>query len=78
MSLGVRQHHARHFPGLLGGPRTTFARQAANFWRAKQLLQQRLAHRLALQRGYFGTLEQLAPGQELKANVKLRSPSSIG
>jgi hypothetical protein len=33
---------------------------------------------LTFQRGYFGPLEQLAPGQELKANVNLRSPSSIG
>ncbi len=42
-----RQYHARDCPGLTRVHRTTFARQAANRWRAKQLLQRRLAERLA-------------------------------
>lgn len=42
-----RQHHAAAFPALGQVHRTTFVRQAANLWRAKQLLQQRLAERLA-------------------------------
>jgi hypothetical protein len=42
-----RQHHAADFPSLRHVHRTTFVRQAANLWRAKQLLQQRLAQRLA-------------------------------
>jgi hypothetical protein len=42
-----RQHHSADFPGLRRVHRTTFVRQAANLWRAKQLLQQRLAQRLA-------------------------------
>lgn len=41
-----RQHHAREFPALARVHRTTFARQAANLWRVKQLLQRRLAERL--------------------------------
>jgi Transposase DDE domain len=41
-----RQHHRREFPGLASVHRTTFARQAANLWRAKQLLQRHLAQRL--------------------------------
>jgi len=42
-----RAHHAREFPALARVHRTTFARQAANLWRVKQLLQRRLADRLA-------------------------------
>jgi hypothetical protein len=42
-----RQHYAAEFPALARLSRTTFARQAANLWRVKQLLQQRLAARLA-------------------------------
>lgn len=42
-----RQYHAAEFPGLLLVHRTTFARQAANLWRVKQLLQRHLAERLA-------------------------------
>lgn len=41
-----RRHHAAEFPGLLRVCRTTFARQAANLWRVKQLLHQRLLRRL--------------------------------
>src|SRR5262245_19290792 len=41
-----RQHHIREFPALARVHRTTFARQAANLWRLKQLLQRHLAHRL--------------------------------
>lgn len=41
-----RQHYRREFPALASLHRTTFARQAANLWRVKQLLQQRLAERL--------------------------------
>lgn len=39
-----RQHWAPWFPGL--GDRTSFSRQAANLWRVKQLLQQRLVAEL--------------------------------
>lgn len=42
-----RQYHAGEFPGLRCVHRTTFARQAANLWRVKQLLQRHLAERLA-------------------------------
>jgi hypothetical protein len=42
-----RTDHARDFPGLLCVHRTTFARQAANLWRVKQVLQARLAEQLA-------------------------------
>jgi hypothetical protein len=42
-----RQHPSADFPALRQVHRTTFVRQAANLWRAKQLLQQRLAQRLA-------------------------------
>ena len=38
-----RRYHAREFPALAHVHRTTFARQAANLWHVKQLLQQRLA-----------------------------------
>jgi hypothetical protein len=41
-----RQHYAREFPALARLDRTTFTRQAANLWRVKQLIQERLAHRL--------------------------------
>jgi hypothetical protein len=42
-----RQHHADAFPALALVHRTSFARQAANLWQAKHVLQQRLAERLA-------------------------------
>jgi hypothetical protein len=42
-----RHYHAAEFPALLLAHHTTFVRQAANLWRAKQLLQRRLAQRLA-------------------------------
>src|SRR6516165_3196502 len=42
-----RRYHAAEFPALARLHRTTFARQAANLWRVKQLIQQRLAGRLA-------------------------------
>ena len=42
-----RRYHAAEFPALAHVDRTTFARQAANLWRVKQLLQERLARRLA-------------------------------
>ena len=42
-----RLYHRREFPALAGLSRTTFARQAANLWRVKQLIQQRLAGVLA-------------------------------
>jgi Transposase DDE domain len=41
-----RRYHRAEFPALAQVDRTTFARQAANLWRVKQLIQQRLAHRL--------------------------------
>jgi hypothetical protein len=37
-----RRYHAAEFPALARVHRTTFARQAANLWRVKQLLHQRL------------------------------------
>jgi len=42
-----RAHYHAEFPALARVHRTTFIRQAANVWRLKQLLQQRLAARLA-------------------------------
>jgi hypothetical protein len=41
------RYHTAEFPALAHIHRTTFARQAANLWRVKQLLQQRLAQHLA-------------------------------
>jgi DDE family transposase len=41
-----REYHSSEFPKLARVHRTTFARQAANLLKAKQLLQQRLAGRL--------------------------------
>src|SRR5262249_61968633 len=41
-----RRYHAAEFPALAAVDRTTFARQAANLWRVKQLLQERLAEKL--------------------------------
>jgi len=42
-----RRYHTAEFPALARVHRTTFVRQAANLWRVKQLIQQRLARRLA-------------------------------
>ena len=42
-----RRYHAAEFPALAKVHRTTFARQAANLWRVKQLLHERLARKLA-------------------------------
>jgi hypothetical protein len=42
-----RRYHTAEFPALARAHRTTFARQAANLWRLKQLIQRRLAGRLA-------------------------------
>jgi hypothetical protein len=42
-----RQYHEKEFPALARVHRTTFARQAANLMRIKQLIQERLAQRLA-------------------------------
>jgi len=41
-----RRYHTAEFPALAQLDRTTFTRQAANLWRAKQLIQQRLAEKL--------------------------------
>jgi hypothetical protein len=41
-----RHYHRGEFPALARVDRTTFARQAANLWRVKQLLHQRLFGRL--------------------------------
>jgi hypothetical protein len=41
-----RRYHTAEFPALAELDRTTFTRRAANLWRAKQLIQQRLAERL--------------------------------
>src|SRR5262249_62221442 len=38
-----RTYHTAEFPALARVSRTTFARQAANLWRVKHLLQSRLA-----------------------------------
>src|SRR4029453_16551327 len=46
LSRHFRRYHAAEFPALARVHRTTFARQAANLWRVKQLLHQRLAPRL--------------------------------
>jgi hypothetical protein len=40
-----RRHYAHFFPALAGVHRTTFARQAANLWRVKERLWQRLLGR---------------------------------
>ncbi len=42
-----RRYHAAEFPALARLDRTTLTRQAANLWRLKQLLHERLARRLA-------------------------------
>jgi hypothetical protein len=42
-----RVYHRAEFPALAGLDRTTFTRQAANLWRLKQLVHERLARRLA-------------------------------
>jgi hypothetical protein len=42
-----RRYHTAEFPALARVHRTSFVRQAANLWRVKQLIQQRLARRLA-------------------------------
>jgi len=42
-----RRYHTAEFPALARVSRTTFARQAANLWRVKQLLHERLARHLA-------------------------------
>src|SRR5256885_634129 len=42
-----RRYHRAESPNLARVSRATFARQAANLWRLKQLLQERLARRLA-------------------------------
>src|SRR5262249_28168154 len=42
-----RRYHTADFPALARVHRPSFARQAANLWRVKQLIQQRLARRLA-------------------------------
>jgi Transposase DDE domain len=42
-----RLYHRREFPALARVNRTTFTRQAANLWRVKQLIQQRLAAALS-------------------------------
>ena len=42
-----RRYHSAEFPALARLDRTTFARQAANLWAVKRLIQQRLAAHLA-------------------------------
>ena len=42
-----RRYHTAEFPALAQIDRTTFTRQAANLWHVKQLIQERLAQRLA-------------------------------
>ena len=43
-----RRHHGGEFPNLLRTDRTRFCRQAADLWRVKQLLLQRVLNRLPL------------------------------
>jgi hypothetical protein len=43
-----RRYHRREFPAIARVCRTTFLRQAANLWRVKQLLHQRLAAKIPL------------------------------
>jgi len=47
LSRHSRAYHTAEFPALARVHRTTFARQAANLFRVKQLLQARLAERLS-------------------------------
>jgi len=42
-----RRYHQAGFPALARVGRTTYARQAANLWRVKQLIQRQLAEKLA-------------------------------
>lgn len=49
-----RRYHLREFPGLAHVHRTTFARQAANLWRAAQLMHERLAAHLPALDGVSG------------------------
>jgi hypothetical protein len=44
-----RRHHAAEFPALMQTDRTRFARQAADLWHVKQLLQERIARLLPSQ-----------------------------
>ena len=43
-----KRYHRAEFPGLMQLSRTSFLRQAANLWRVKQLLHQRLAAMIPL------------------------------
>jgi len=47
-----RRHYAHFFPNLLRVHRTTFARQSANLWKAKELLWQRLLAETPHDRGF--------------------------
>jgi hypothetical protein len=47
-----RRHYAHFFPNLLRVHRTTFARQSANLWKAKELLWQRLLAQTPHDRGF--------------------------
>jgi hypothetical protein len=47
-----RRHYAHFFPNLLRVHRTTFARQSANLWKAKELLWQRLLADTPHDRGF--------------------------
>ena len=47
-----RCHYAHFFPNLLRVHRTTFARQSANLWKAKELLWQRLLAHTPHDRGF--------------------------
>ncbi len=50
-----RRHHGGEFPELLQTDRTRFARQAADLWRVKQLLQERIVALLPVQDPVCGT-----------------------
>ncbi len=47
-----RRHYTHFFPNLLRVHRTTFARQSANLWKAKELLWQRLLAETPHDRGF--------------------------
>jgi hypothetical protein len=65
-----RRHHGREFPALLRTERTRFVRHAADLWRVKQLLHERLVTRLPLADPALG--DPGAPGLWLVDSFPLR------
>jgi hypothetical protein len=68
-----RRHYAHFFPNLLRIHRTTFARQAANLWKAKELLWQKLLAETPHDRGFA-----LADSFPLPACLFARAYRSVG